>query len=109
MSIHDVVSGEPCPRCGCRDTRAVGTSEWFGRPQTRLECRHCGRTFNSLPDTAEEEREAGPVAYEGDPTRCTCPSCRTRNPPVYRTIRKGSVTVRYHRCTCGHRFRSEER
>lgn len=37
-----------------------------------------------------------------------CPYCNSDNHHIYGTRRHGIVTVRYHLCSCGKQFKSEE-
>lgn len=106
------ISGRPCPRCGCKDTRVVGEVIAFGHTTEQYSCRHCGRRFS--PPLEQILAAAGEATEADVPdeieylANCRCPKCAARNPAVKSTQKKGTATVRYHRCECGYRFRSVE-
>lgn len=116
------ITGPACKRCGCQQSEEVGQKEWFGALLSYRRCRNCLLTWATpLPqinDTALDvpppsagspRQEHGVVQYEANPVRCRCPKCQADNPPVKKTIpRDGGGAVRYHKCGCGHTFKSME-
>lgn len=94
-----------CPHCACPRTSVVEVRNAFGMTSENRQCDHCGKNFQHTPT----------VLYDPNPIRILCPSCRTKNPPVTRTITrrddrgKDLGTVRYHRCErCAYTFKSTE-
>ena len=101
-----------CPLCGCVEvlvTRRPNPDAWFSSGQA--ECQHCGSLF-SFSGTADPEPppKAAGVRY----VRVRCPECGQRGAPVHTSekLKRADGTVwairRYHKCKCGHNFKSVE-
>ena len=93
-----------CTTCGCPDVdveREPRSDAWFADGVAR--CNDCGQTFSfRAPKEEAEEPAARAVRYE--PVQC--PTCRSTDVPVQRTV----MPVRYHRCRhCGATFKSVEK
>lgn len=117
MTVMRVVEGPECPGCGCRDSRIVRLSQWFGKPREYRACQHCGRGFTvtrgkqpeptapppTPPRAAETPKAVKGGAVEYKPMRTKCPSCGSQKTKVV-SPRKG---FRWHKCrACGHNFKS---
>lgn len=97
-----LVTGHPCPRCGCRDTERIGGDAGWGRTidgrqfgaSKSLECQHCAHTFGVRDDDQPTHRSA-PVAQ---PLRMTaqCPACKSHSTRV--TSTRADLRKRYHKC-----------
>lgn len=95
-------SGPDCPRCGCNGAALVEAGVHGARPWARFDCPFCRHSW-TLGSRPVEGRVVNGVKY--NTTRCVCPHCSAKNPPVVNT----SGRVRYHSCTaCGQPFKSVE-
>jgi DNA-directed RNA polymerase subunit RPC12/RpoP len=124
-----------CPNCGsrlCEEQRAVanglrgtpnpayqpppGTEPAQAQRYARMLCRRCNHRFgvvviergSAAASAPPPAAEGAAIPYRSDLARCWCPQCNAPNPPVVRTMREGETTVRYHKCKCGHPFKSAE-
>lgn len=67
-------NGLACPRCGCRDLRAVYVHGRGGTYRRARECRHCGRRAMTVeawalrppPDDTDHEEDPDPAENPGD-------------------------------------------
>ncbi len=104
--IWDRCNDPPCPKCGCPQSDMVNSGTRWGRPRVRLRCTVCGSTWWTRPQAtpaAEAETEQADHAVRFHVVRC--PKCGGTDTRVTSTRRP----VRYHRCKCGHTFKSVEK
>jgi uncharacterized Zn finger protein len=102
--MHTLPYEIDCISCGCPDVeveREPNHGAWFADGVAR--CNECGQVFSfRAPKEAKEGPAEKAVLYQ--PVQC--PSCRSTDVPVQRTV--GSV--RYHHCrACGQNFKSVEK
>ncbi len=118
------IIGPECPNCECPDTEVIEDRLVFGQRRERCACAFCGHRFTAdglvqqvetegaapaeAIEPATESGRAAAVSYNPAPPRCTCPACHKRNPPVKSTTKDGARIIRYHKCECGHKFKSIE-
>lgn len=111
-----------CPKCNCPRSNLVAETTFFGQVLERRACGFCHHTFRvshkeiSMPSqsakaAAYDQEPVEVVSYQSELVHCRCPSCRSRNPPVTKTMpSKEGMVVRYHKCSqCELTFHSEER
>ena len=107
--------GPTCERCGCRDVRILSKPDpetWSKRGCAR--CNHCGLQFSFLcsEEKAETEKlDDTPKPGEYRPrASATCPNCKGKQTKVMKTMPESRrLIVRYHRCDCGHTFKTTEK
>lgn len=116
------ITGPRCTSCGSQDSEDRGQREWFGVVHSQRACRRCGTRWN-VPMPRDDDApiavpppgpETGPPPaglYRRDAeTKCVCPECETKNPPVTRSKPpQGGTVIRYHRCKCGATFKTAEK
>lgn len=100
ISHLDRIEGPPCPACGCRHSAVEQVGQQFGAAIEVRRCRYCQKNWRHAPASLDE-----PVVYSS--TKVICPHCGAKNPPVYSIVRKGLLTLRYHKCG-EHNFVSQE-
>jgi hypothetical protein len=109
--VQEMIEVPECTACGCGDVAVVkwpDETEWF--PSGRATCNACGATFSFPNDAQEKPVKSNGVRY----VRVRCPQCRQRGAPVYKTeqLLRADKTAwairRYHKCKCGHNFKSIE-
>lgn len=123
MSLLTRSNGPECPSCGCADCRILREAKpgaWF-QAAGQARCNHCRRVFSISREIVEshqpreESRESrgdvvpainAPAPLEQAimyvPIRC--PACASKEVRV--TSKQGRI--RYHKCACGHKFKSIE-
>lgn len=102
-----------CPRCGCNAYDVVGESIRWGQAVQDRACGHCGHRWtgaSAAPSSGTPDNGDGEGSGEGGGVVWTmprCPSCRSHDVPVTRTVRRSPPSVHWRKCTaCGAAFKS---
>lgn len=110
--LMQIVEGEECPVCGCRDTAERDAGTWGMQRVHACWCRHCGNQWR-VTRRRETEADEGRIVYRTgtarSPEGATCPQCGVFPMRVSKTLLRKRPKwaqpgdrVRYHKCRdCG--------
>jgi len=93
-----------CSQCGSHHAVVVSRQTRWGQPVTMYRCKNCGHVEQAVDDIDEQVDETGSGAAWTLPR---CPSCKSADVPVTRTLSPGPPLVQWRKCRqCQHAFKS---